>query len=1012
MENICNTKIIFKDNNFVRRNENSKKENKIYKYKYKNDGYLILKHNHLMIIIFLFIHNILKGYSKDNIIVGSSIITIKINQTGIQNIFNGENACWRDKFDPPDKVIINNIEKNDISAQYDLQQANNTIQLVWNDARENWGCLFKDCSNINEIDFSQFDFNQKIKGNSMFYGCRSLTSLNLNDFGKVKLLDAGAFFLGMSSLISLNLSNFDMSEVTDIGSMFYDCSLLTSLDLSSFQINSNPIAPWIFWGCSKLEYVNFKNAYFNPQNIFISARKNIVLCNHDYRIISAVENYECAIIDCSDNWRQNQKKINLANNQCVNDCSETDNNKYNYKNECYENCPDGTYNNNYMCEECHPDCKTCEKAADIISTNCNSCSDLDKYLNFGNCYKNDGNNNNVIINNNTNFDDIIENILSLYSPENKNELVIKRDNDEKIYHITNSKNELELLKNKSNNINNISIIDLGQCEKILRNEYNINDEDSLIIIKNEITSNKPTAKNLNYEVYDPYSKTKLNLSLCDDTPIDIYVPMELSKNTKELYEQVKESGYDMFNINDPFYQDICTPFDSSNGTDILLTDRINYIYNNDDTQCQSNCQFSYYSIESQYMQCSCSTNENKNNDNLIKDKFSSKKLYESFYDVLKYSNYNILKCHKIITNIDSIKVNIGFIISIIFFCCYLICLLIYIFQGINPLKKELKISLTNQKGKNNLLFKSKIFNLLFPPKKKNSSTKKISGSKRKNIKIIHKKNIYIKINKYANSGSNNINIKKSMKVKIKSLKSKDKNKYNNKAQETLKNDYELNELEYEKALKNDKRTLFQIYWAALKREHLIIFTFCSWNDYNLLSVKLSRFIFLIIGDMALNTFFFSDDSMHKLFLNYGKYNFIQQIPEITYSTIISSLIEIFLCFLSLTDKYFYHLKSSFIKGDKNNIRNIVKCIKIKLLLYYIFTFIFFIIYLYIISVFCGIYRNTQIAFIKDSLLSFSLCLVYPFFIYLLSSSLRYLALRNSKKKCKYLYNFSYIIPFF
>ena len=29
--------------------------------------------------------------------------------------------------------------------------------------------------------------------------------------------------------------------------------------------------------------------------------------------------------------------------------------------------------------------------------------------------------------------------------------------------------------------------------------------------------------------------------------------------------------------------------------------------------------------------------------------------------------------------------------------------------------------------------------------------------------------------------------------------------------------------------------------------------------------------------MALNTFFFSDDSMHKLFLNYGKYNFIQQI---------------------------------------------------------------------------------------------------------------------------------------
>ena len=273
MENISNTKIIFKDNNFVRKNENMKKENKIYKYKYKNDGYLILKHNHLMIIIFLFIHNILKGYSKDNIIVGSSIITIKINQTGIQNIFNGENECWRDKFDPPDKVIINNIEQNDILAQYDLQQTNNTIQLVWNDARENWGCLFKDCSNINEIDFSQFDFNQKIKGNSMFFGCSSLTSLNINDFGKVKLLDAGSFFRGMTSLISLNLSNFDMSEVTDIGSMFYGCILLTSLDLSSFHINRDLRAPWIFRDCSNLEFVNFKNAYFKPENIFISAKK-------------------------------------------------------------------------------------------------------------------------------------------------------------------------------------------------------------------------------------------------------------------------------------------------------------------------------------------------------------------------------------------------------------------------------------------------------------------------------------------------------------------------------------------------------------------------------------------------------------------------------------------------------------------------------------------------------------------------------------------------------------------
>ena len=125
-------------------------------------------------------------------------------------------------------------------------------------------------------------------------------------------------------------------------------------------------------------------------------------------------------------------------------------------------------------------------------------------------------------------------------------------------------------------------------------------------------------------MYMNYIQNKLNLSICDDTSINIYVPMELSKDTKQLYERMKKSGYDMFNINDPFYHDICIPFDSSYGTDILLIDRINYIYNNDDTQCQSNCKFSYYFIESKYLECSCSTNEKTNNSNIKKDKFNTK----------------------------------------------------------------------------------------------------------------------------------------------------------------------------------------------------------------------------------------------------------------------------------------------------------------------------------------------------------------------------------------------------
>ena len=121
-------------------------------------------------------------------------------------------------------------------------------------------------------------------------------------------------------------------------------------------------------------------------------------------------------------------------------------------------------------------------------------------------------------------------------------------------------------------------------------------------------------------------------------------------------------------------------------------------------------------------------------------------------------------------------------------------------------------------------------------------------------------------------------------------------------------DFELNDLDYLEAIELDKRPFSQMYWSTLKREHLILFTFFSWNDYNISYIKFARFFFFICTDMTMNVFFFSDDSMHKVYLNYGKYDFIQQIPQIIYSTIVLNVMETIICFLSLTDRYVYIIK--------------------------------------------------------------------------------------------------------
>ena len=67
--------------------------------------------------------------------------------------------------------------------------------------------------------------------------------------------------------------------------------------------------------------------------------------------------------------------------------------------------------------------------------------------------------------------------------------------------------------------------------------------------------------------------------------------------------------------------------------------------------------------------------------------------------------------------------------------------------------------------------------------------------------------------------------------------------------------------------------------------------------------------------------------------------------------------------------------------------------------------------MYYITCFCGIYENTQIHLIKDSILSFTLSLLYPQLIYLLPGFLRISALRAPEKDKECLYNISKLFYF-
>ena len=121
-------------------------------------------------------------------------------------------------------------------------------------------------------------------------------------------------------------------------------------------------------------------------------------------------------------------------------------------------------------------------------------------------------------------------------------------------------------------------------------------------------------------------------------------------------------------------------------------------------------------------------------------------------------------------------------------------------------------------------------------------------------------------------------------------------------------DYELNNLEYDSAIKLDNRNFFEVYFYFLRREHIIFFTFFYCNDFNIFGIKLSKFFLAICSDMAFNVFFFSDKSMHNIYIRGGEHDFISQLTQMIYSTIVSQILQIFINYLTMTDITYFSIK--------------------------------------------------------------------------------------------------------
>ncbi|EAD3610771.1 BspA family leucine-rich repeat surface protein [Listeria monocytogenes] len=119
--------------------------------------------------------------------------------------------------------------------------------------------MFKNCSNLMEVDLSGLDTSAVTIMWDMFNSCRALEELDVSHFDTSSVTNMSYMFYDNRNLEVLDVSNLDTSSVTNMYAMFEDCTSLEELDVSHFDTSSVTDMYRVFNGCEKLKKLDVSN---------------------------------------------------------------------------------------------------------------------------------------------------------------------------------------------------------------------------------------------------------------------------------------------------------------------------------------------------------------------------------------------------------------------------------------------------------------------------------------------------------------------------------------------------------------------------------------------------------------------------------------------------------------------------------------------------------------------------------------------------------------------------------
>jgi surface protein len=248
-------------------NENKSKMNQIKKGMKRNigDNNLSMENNEKNIMILIIVVN-----PED---VGNEVYFLDNYKYINPQNKKRETGFMKEIKDLKEKVILTMIKPNDERIQIPFdnkfipkEEGNHIIEIEVQEQIEDFSYMFYGCTNIIDIDLSNFDFQSTRIMNDMFNYCINLVNIRFPQSSIENVINTSYMFNYCKKLLKIDLSNMNTENVISMAGMFQHCESLESLDLSNFDIKNNTQLSCMFNDCYELNEIIF-SAKFNTKNV-------------------------------------------------------------------------------------------------------------------------------------------------------------------------------------------------------------------------------------------------------------------------------------------------------------------------------------------------------------------------------------------------------------------------------------------------------------------------------------------------------------------------------------------------------------------------------------------------------------------------------------------------------------------------------------------------------------------------------------------------------------------------